>query len=289
MIMAYKLWKPQIQNLRKFEYCKKVQNCRLKVSHSNQLINPKHRQRVPEPLNGLSVWSIMGKTADLTVVQKTIIDTLHKEGKPQKVIAKEVGCSQSAVSKHINRKLSGREKCGRKRCTKQQGWPQPGVDCQEKAIQKCGGASQRVDWGWSSRKANIVYNVRFRFNTLDSLIRSFSKTDTEEIRDTYFAQGTRAPPHPSQGVCPVPETFCRQCLPSSHLCLAHGSSLRGLSLLAVWLWYSSGMTFLRKVEFSSERCSSHHVVLLIVRTNWTPITLLQTRKPLHRLKYILVF
>ena len=59
----------------------------------------------------------MGKTADLTVVQKTIIDTLHKEGKPQKVIAKEVGCSQSAVSKHINRKLSGRAKCGRKRCT----------------------------------------------------------------------------------------------------------------------------------------------------------------------------
>ena len=59
----------------------------------------------------------MGKTADLTVVQKTIIDTLHKEGKPQKVIAKEVGCLQSAVSKHINRKLSGRANCGRKNCT----------------------------------------------------------------------------------------------------------------------------------------------------------------------------
>ncbi len=28
----------------------------------------------------------MGKTADLTVVQKTTIDTLHKEGKTQKVI-----------------------------------------------------------------------------------------------------------------------------------------------------------------------------------------------------------
>ena len=55
--------------------------------------------------------TIMGKTADLTFVQKTI-DTLHKEGKPQKVIAKEVGCSQIAVSKHINRKLCGREKCG---------------------------------------------------------------------------------------------------------------------------------------------------------------------------------
>ncbi len=37
--------------------------------------------------------TIMGKTADLTVVQKTIIDTLHKEGKPQTFIAKEAGCS----------------------------------------------------------------------------------------------------------------------------------------------------------------------------------------------------
>ncbi len=56
----------------------------------------------------------MGKTADLTVVQKTIIDTLHKEGKPQTLIAKEAGCSQSAVSKHVNRNLSERKKCGRK-------------------------------------------------------------------------------------------------------------------------------------------------------------------------------
>ncbi len=47
----------------------------------------------PEP----SKWSqfgslgdtIMGKTADLTVVQKTIIDTLHKEGKTQTFITKE--------------------------------------------------------------------------------------------------------------------------------------------------------------------------------------------------------
>ncbi len=58
----------------------------------------------------------MGKTADLTTVQKTIIDTLHKEGKPQILIAKEAGCSQSVVSKHVNRKLRGRKKCGRKRC-----------------------------------------------------------------------------------------------------------------------------------------------------------------------------
>ncbi len=62
-------------------------------------------------------FTIMGKTADLTVVQKTIIDTLHKEGKPQTFIAKEAGCSQSSVSKHVNRKSSGRKNCGRKKCT----------------------------------------------------------------------------------------------------------------------------------------------------------------------------
>ncbi len=42
-------------------------------------------------------YTIMGKTADLTVVQKTIIDTLHKEGKPQKCIAKEAGCSECCI------------------------------------------------------------------------------------------------------------------------------------------------------------------------------------------------
>ncbi|KAI2654047.1 3-oxoacyl-[acyl-carrier-protein] reductase, chloroplastic [Labeo rohita] len=56
-------------------------------------------------------YTIMGKTADLTVVQKTIIDTLHKEGKTQTFIAKEGGCSQSAASKHVNRELSGRKRC----------------------------------------------------------------------------------------------------------------------------------------------------------------------------------
>ncbi len=54
-------------------------------------------------------YTIMEKTDGLTVVQKTIIDTFHKEGKPQTFIAKEADCSQSAVSKHVNRKLSGRK------------------------------------------------------------------------------------------------------------------------------------------------------------------------------------
>ncbi len=42
-------------------------------------------------------YTSMGKTADLTDVQKTVIDTLHKEGKPQKVIAKEAGCSECCI------------------------------------------------------------------------------------------------------------------------------------------------------------------------------------------------
>ena len=59
----------------------------------------------------------MGKTADLTAVQRTIIDTLHQEGKTQKEMSKRAGCPQSAVSKHIHKKSVGRRKCGKKRCT----------------------------------------------------------------------------------------------------------------------------------------------------------------------------
>ncbi len=57
------------------------------------------------------------------MVQKTIIDTPHKEGKSQRVITERGGCSRSAVSKHINAKLTWR---------KQQGWPQAWEYCQAK-------------------------------------------------------------------------------------------------------------------------------------------------------------
>ncbi len=56
--------------------------------------------------------TIMGKTADLAMVQKTIIDTLHKEGKSQKVVTERGGCSQSAVSKHIKCKVDWKEEIG---------------------------------------------------------------------------------------------------------------------------------------------------------------------------------
>ncbi len=51
----------------------------------------------------------MGKTADLAMVQKTIIDTPHKESKPQRVITERPGCSRSAVSKHIKRKVDWKD------------------------------------------------------------------------------------------------------------------------------------------------------------------------------------
>ncbi len=86
---------------------------------------------------GSLVYTIMGKTADLTVVQKTIIDTLHKEGKPKTFIGKEAGCSQSAVSKHVN-KVKWKEKVWKKKMHNQPREPQLYEDCQAKSIQEFG-------------------------------------------------------------------------------------------------------------------------------------------------------
>ncbi len=59
----------------------------------------------------------MGNTADLAMVQKTIIDTLHKESKSQRVIT-ERGAVQGVLYQSIlNAKLTGRKKLGRKMCT----------------------------------------------------------------------------------------------------------------------------------------------------------------------------
>ncbi len=59
-------------------------------------------------------YTIMGKTADLTIVQKTIIDT-------KRVSLKHSLTKKLAVHKVLYpsmlTKLSGRKKCGRKRCS----------------------------------------------------------------------------------------------------------------------------------------------------------------------------
>ncbi len=54
----------------------------------------------------------MGKTADSAMIQQTIIETLHKEGKTQRVITERGGCLQSAVSKHITCKVDWKEEIG---------------------------------------------------------------------------------------------------------------------------------------------------------------------------------
>ncbi len=54
----------------------------------------------------------MGNTADLTMVQKTNIGTLHKEGKSQRVITERGGSSPSAVSNLIKCKVDWEEEIG---------------------------------------------------------------------------------------------------------------------------------------------------------------------------------
>ncbi len=104
-------------------------------------------------------YTITGKTADLTVVQKTINDTLHKEGKPQTYISKEAGCSQSAVSKHVNRELSGREKVWKKKLHNQPRGPQSYEDCQAKSIQEFGWTSQGMDWHQEPPHTDVSRNL----------------------------------------------------------------------------------------------------------------------------------
>lgn len=64
--------------------------------------------------NKETAYTIIGKTADLTVVQQTVTDTLHRKGKTENVTAKEAVCSKSAVSSHIKGMLSGRKRRGGK-------------------------------------------------------------------------------------------------------------------------------------------------------------------------------
>ncbi len=69
----------------------------------------------------------MGNTADLAMVQKTIIYTLHKEGKSQRVITEGGGgggggAVQGVLYQSIlNAKLTWRKKLGRKMCTSNTG------------------------------------------------------------------------------------------------------------------------------------------------------------------------
>ncbi len=60
---------------------------------------------------------VISHTDDLAMLQKMIIDTLHKEDESQRGITEGGGCSSSALSKHIKYKVDWKEEIGYKRFT----------------------------------------------------------------------------------------------------------------------------------------------------------------------------
>ncbi len=82
-------------------------------------------------------------TADLAMVQKTIIDTPHR-GSLLKGVDVQVLCT-----KHIKCKVDWKDEIGQENVLKQQGWPQAWEYCQAKLIQTLGRALQGVNWSWS--------------------------------------------------------------------------------------------------------------------------------------------
>ncbi len=61
-------------------------------------------------------YTIMGKTADLTVVQRRPLTPCTRRARHKRSLQKRLAVHR-AVSKHINREAKGRKRCGRKKCT----------------------------------------------------------------------------------------------------------------------------------------------------------------------------
>ncbi len=96
--------------------------------------------------------TIMGNTADLAMVQKTVTDTLHKEVKSQRVITERGGCSRSAVSKHIKCKVDWKEEIALENVHKQE-WRETEsmlleVQCEVSTVSDDLGCHE-VCWCWS--------------------------------------------------------------------------------------------------------------------------------------------
>ncbi len=89
----------------------KVKNLYLKMLEYLHLSFNKWRYLQYKFWLSLVLWN-HNNGEDLAVVQKTIIDTLHKEGKSQRVITERGGCSRSAVSKYIKCKVDWKEEIG---------------------------------------------------------------------------------------------------------------------------------------------------------------------------------
>ncbi len=92
-------------------------------------------------------YTITGRTADLTVVQKTILTPFtrrvsHKHSLPKKLAVHRVLYPSMLTESWVEGK-SVEEKDAQP--TRE---PQPYEDCQEKSIQEFGWTSQGMDWGW---------------------------------------------------------------------------------------------------------------------------------------------
>ncbi len=59
----------------------------------------------------------MGKTAELSMIQKTNIDALHKEVSHRGSLLNGVAVYRVLYQSILNAKLTGRKNLGRKRCT----------------------------------------------------------------------------------------------------------------------------------------------------------------------------
>ncbi len=94
---------------------------------------------------GSLVYTITVKTADLTVVQKTIIDARHKEGKPQTFIAKEVVHRVLYPSMLTESWVEEKDAQPTERTAAYE-------DCQAKSIQEFGWTSQETDWDWGQEE-----------------------------------------------------------------------------------------------------------------------------------------
>ncbi len=100
-------------------------------------------------------YTIMGKTADLTVVQKTIIDTFYKKGKPLIAInchkyelPKKLAVHSVLYPSMLTESWVEGKSVEEKKCTINRENRSIIEDCQAKSIQEFGWTSQGMDWGW---------------------------------------------------------------------------------------------------------------------------------------------
>ncbi len=115
---------------------------------ANQLKTPTKVSRAFKTVSrfGSLDHTIMGKTADLTVVQKTIIDTLHKERKTQTFITKE------AVHRVLYPRMLTESWVKGKSVEEKYAEPTERTAAlwglSRKSIQEFGWTSQGMDWVW---------------------------------------------------------------------------------------------------------------------------------------------